>query len=159
MPIRLFLLAAILLASCLAVPAQADPRHWGLDYWEQQDDPPYIEPGKGTQNTQWDDDPWSPKVWAQQRQGKDGKNGDRNVIAGFFRADIIRKLYTEHGTAAVRVGPAFYELGGQDQRRVAAMIDDAYGVTSNKLYGMFTLYDWNNRRAIGTYTQYGLQMQ
>ena len=128
--------------------------HWDPDSWEQQNDRPYIEHPSETQNTQWDNDPWSPKIWAQQRKG-----GAQEVIDGFYRADIIRKLYTEHGTAAVRVGPAFYTLGGEDQRRVASMIDDTYGITANKTYGMFTLYDWNNDRAIGTYTQYGLQMQ
>ena len=159
MPIRIVLLAVLILLCGLAAPARADRSHWEPGYWEDQNDRAYIEPGTGTQNTQWDDDPWSPQAWAQQRQHGDKKDGDRQVIAGFFKADILRKLYTEDGTPAVRVGPAFYALGGQDQRRVAAMIDDAYGVTANKLYGMFTLYDWNNHRAIGTYTQYGLQMK
>jgi hypothetical protein len=135
--------------------AHAETGHWGLDYWESQRPyTPYIQDPIQTQNQQWANDPWQPADWAVQRKGN-----AKEQMKRFYQADIIRKQYVKDERAAIDVGPAFYELGGQDQQRVAAFIDETYGVTKNKLYGMYTLYDWNTHRAIGTYTQYGLTMK
>lgn len=126
------------------------PGHWEKDYKFQ----PYIEHPTQPQHQQWRRDPWQPYQWATQYDG-----GGQQVIDGFYTADILRKQYVKNGTAAVDVGPGFYMLSGNDKRKVAAMIDYVYGITKNDLYGLYTLYDWNNHRPIGTYTQYGLEMQ
>lgn len=161
MNLQRFVFVTVFTIAALAVGgrAQAESKPWawgwGPGHWEHLHDfQPYIEHPFQTQNTQWNNDPWTPATWAQQRGG-DGKV----VVDDFYKADILRRQYVYNGTAAVDVGPGFYQLGGRDQRRVAAMLDSAYGVTQNKLYGMFTLYDWNTGDPIGTYTRYGLQMK
>jgi hypothetical protein len=149
----------VLMGGALPLQAQAggkvSPFGWGPEHWEQLHDfQPYIDHPYQTQNEQWDDDPWAPSFWAQQRD-----SGEKRVVDDLFRVDIFRKKYVEDGVPAVQVGQNFYNLGGNDKRRVTAMLDDFYGITRNKVFGMFTLYDWNSNRAIGTYTQYGLQLK
>jgi hypothetical protein len=149
----------VITSGCLCGNAQAGgkiwPFAWGPSHWEHLDHfQPYIDNPVQTQDLQWDNDPWSPSVWAQQRN-----DGEKRVVADLFKADIFRDKFVEDGVPAVQVGPTFYMLGGQDKRRVTAMLDDFYGITKNKVFGMFTLYDWNSHQPIGTYTQYGLQMK
>ncbi len=152
---------AFFVLACAGAPfrAQADGKLWQFGYgpghWEQLHEfQPYIEPSKGTQNQQWNDDPWSPSTWSQQRG-----DGNKQVVSDLFKADIFREQYVKNGVPAVDVGPHFYDLSGNDQRRVAAMLDDYYGITANKVFGMYKLYDWNTGLPIGTYTQYGLQLK
>ena len=142
-----------------AAPAKAESKWWiwgwGPGHWEQLNGfKPYIEHPTQTQNKQWDNDPWKPADWAKQRPG-----GGEEVVKGFYKADIIREQYTEDGLPAVRVGQGFYMLGGNDQRKVMAMLDYVYGITSNAVYGGFQIYDWNTRAQIGAYTQYGLYLK
>ena len=82
-----------------------------------------------------------------------------NVIRGFYTADIIRDQYVDDDVPVLEVGPGFYMLGGHDKRRVTELVDDVYGITSSKRFGMFMIYDWKTEKAIGAYTQYGLQLQ
>lgn len=147
---------AIMLA---AAAAQAQPKPtifgWWPDHWERQFfEEPYLENGKHTHNRQWDNSPWRPEHWAQQH------NGDAmEVIRGFYRARILTNQYTHNNIPVLEVGPGFYMLGGEDKRRVARMIDYVYGITTDELYGKFMLHDWRSKRAIGSYTAFGLQIQ
>ena len=136
--------------------AYADPKPWIFSWWESHwenlDFIPYLENGKHPHNSQWNESEWQPAHWAAQR-----KNA-KDVIRGFYFADIIRDQYMDDVPILV-VGPAFYQLGGHDKRRVTKMVDSVYGVTTNRKYGMFMLHDWRTKKAIGSYTQYGLQIQ
>ena len=137
--------------------AQAEPKPWILGWWEShwvnQDFEPYLESAKHPHNSQWNDSNWRPDDWTQQRES------DLAVLRGFYRADVLNDQYTEDEIPVLEVGPGFYMLGGQDKRRVAEMVDSVYQITTNKQYGMFLLYDWKTDEAIGSYTQYGLQLQ
>ncbi len=136
--------------------ADAKPWVWSWygSHWENQDFEPYLEPAKEPHGSQWNKDPWQPEHWTAQRGGD-----ETSLIRGFYNADILRDQYMDDDLPVLEVGPAFYQLGGHDKRRVVQMVDQAYGVTSDKLFGMFMLYDWRTKDAIGAYTQYGLQLQ
>lgn len=136
--------------------AYAEPKPWVFSWWESHWDGldfiPYQN-GKHPHNTQWDDSGWRPEHWAAQRGGAE------EVIRGFYFADILRGQYVDDGVPVLEVGPAFYMLGGEDQRRVADMVDYVYNITASRENAMFQLYDWKTREPIGAYTRYGLQLQ
>jgi hypothetical protein len=154
-----FVALLALIGAGLSTQAHANgkfgPFAWEPSHWEQLHEfQPYIEHPTQTQNQQWENDPWTPSTWAQQRG-----DGAKRVVDDLFRVDIFRKQYVEDGVPAVQVGPNFYNLGGNDKRRVTAMLDEFYGITKSKVFGMFMLYDWNTHQPIGSYTQYGLQLK
>lgn len=138
--------------------AQAEPKPWIWSWWESHwdglDFEPYLENGKHPHNSQWDNTKWTPEEWAKQYE-----NGGKDIIDGFYAADIIRDQYIDDDVPVLEVGPSFYSLGGFDKRRVAEMVDNVYGITTSKTFGMYMLVDWKTEEAIGSYTQYGLQLQ
>ncbi len=125
---------------------------WWGSHWEGLDFVPYQN-GKHPHNTQWEKRGWQPEYWAVQRES------GIEVVRGFYFADIVRGQYVKDEIPVLEVGPGFYNLGGEDQRRVVAMVDDVYGITNAKEFGMFNLVDWETKEPIGAYTRYGLQLQ
>ena len=137
--------------------AYAEPKPWVWSWWEGHwdglDFEPYLETAKHPHNTQWDESQWRPEHWEAQAESAP------DVVRGFYFADIISDQYVDDGVPVLEVGPGFYMLGGEYKRRVTAMVDYVYGITREKEFGMFMLYDWQSKEAIGAYTKYGLQLQ
>lgn len=150
-------LALVLSIFSFSSKAYAEPKPWGWSWWESHWDKldfiPYLEEGKHPHNSQWNESNWRPEDWSAQRESA------LAVVKDFYHADIIRDQYIDDDMPVLEVGPGFYMLGGQDKRRVAAMVDHVYGVTTRKLFGTFLLYDWQTKKPIGSYTQYGLHLQ
>lgn len=140
-----------------ATNAQAEPKPWifgwSPSHWENLDFEPYIEPAKEPHNSQWNNSTWRPEDWIAQR------DSELDLIRDFYSADIIRGQYLDNDVPVLIVGPGFYKLGGQDKRRVADTVDHVYDITDSDIFGMFLLNDWNTKKTIGAYTQYGLQLQ
>lgn len=149
-------LLALLVLTPAAAHADPKPSIWGWwpEHWNDLRYKPYIDHSTQQQTAQWRNDPWEPTDWEAQREG-----GRDEIIQGFYTADIIRGQFVRNNVPGIEVGPGFYMLGGQDKRRVVEMIDYTYGVTANNLYGSFMLYDWQTKKPIGSYSQYGLQLQ
>lgn len=158
---------SMIIAVCAAGPAMAQgpkawifgwmPGHWNSLNLEK----PYMEPGKPPHNSQWDSIDWAPDDWIMQHEH------ELDMIRAFYRARVISDQYVEREwfglgreiMPVLEVGPAFYRLGGQDKRRVTDTFDQVYGITGNKMFGMYALVDSETGRQIGTYTQYGLALQ
>lgn len=160
MKIRTFLtifMAAGLAMTGFTAKAQAEGKvwvwGWGPSHWRDLDFVPYLEDGKSPHNSQWDENEWSPEHWTQQR------GSDIAVLRRFYVADVLRDQYFDEGVPVLEVGPRFYNLSGHDKRRVTEMVDTAYGMTASKMFGMYMLYDWQTKKAVGSYTRYGLQIQ
>jgi hypothetical protein len=126
---------------------------WWPGHWENLDFEPYLEPAKHPHNSQWDESDWQPEHWISQR--KDAID----TLQGFYFADVLRGQYYDDDLPVLEVGPAFYRLGGHDKRRVTALVDSIYEVTTSRPNGMFMLYDWKSKKPVGAYTQHGLQIQ
>lgn len=126
---------------------------WGPSHWKNLDFVPYLQNGKDPHNSQWNDSKWKPEHWSRQR------GSDEAVLKRFYTADVLRDQYFDEGVPVLEVGPNFYNLSGHDKIRIAEMVDSAYGITSDKTFGMFMIYDWQSKKAVGAYTQYGLQIQ
>lgn len=150
-------LGAVLAMTAYSPDAQAGPKPWPFSWWESHweglDFIPYQN-GKHPHNSQWESSKWQPRHWTAQRGGD-----AMEVVRGFYAADIVRRQYVDDDIPVLEVGPAFYMLGGQDQRRVAEMVDHVYNITGSKENGMFQLFDWKTGEPIGAYTRYGLQLQ
>lgn len=151
---------ALFLALVCAVPsmAKADPKPWYWSWWPSHWDnltwQPYLEDSKHPQNSQWNDKDWEPADWAAQSPG-----GSLKIIEGFYTGQILNRQYVDNDVPVLEVGPNFYHLSGYDKRRVVAMVDDYYKITTSRLNGMFTLTDWRTRKPIGVYSAAGLQLQ
>jgi hypothetical protein len=160
MSLRLFLSFAVfmVLLGAASIPAHADAKPWIWSWWPSHWDnmtfEPYLEGAKHPHNTQWDDKNWEPADWAAQKP-----KGSLQVIQGFYTAGILQGQDVEDDVPVLIVGPNFYHLSGYDKRRVVAMVDDYYKITSSKLNGMFTVTDWRSKKPIGIYTATGLQLQ
>lgn len=160
MSLRPFLSFAVFMALLGAAPgaAHADAKPWIWSWWPSHWDnltfEPYLEGAKHPHNTQWDDKKWEPADWAAQKP-----KGSLQVIQGFYTANILKGQDVEDDVPVLIVGPNFYHLSGYDKRRVVAMVDDYYKITSRKLNGMFTITDWRSDKPIGVYTANGLQLQ
>lgn len=139
-------------------PAYAGPKFLGLfwwpSHWRELDGQPYLEGAKHPHNSQWDHKTWQPADWAVQYAGGAGE-----VIQGFYKTNILRDQYVDDDIPVLVVGPNFYHLSGYDKRRVVAMVDDFYKITTSKENGMFMLEDWRSEKPIGLYTAHGLQLQ
>ncbi len=156
---KLTFIAVFLTLAGAANPAAAEPKSWLFGWWpnkhwDHQDFKPYYENGRDQHNGQWKESAWTPEQWAAMRKGE-----PMSVIQGFYNADIIRDQRVEGGLPVLEVGPAFYLLGGEDKRRVTAMIDSVYNVTTARENGIFMLEDWKTGKTVGVYTAYGLQIQ
>jgi hypothetical protein len=147
----------VTMVCAIGAPARAEPKPWiwgwWPSHWRNLDFKPYIEDSQQTHNSQWDDSNWEPEHWIGQR-----KSG-RDLIRGFYFADILRDQYVDDDIPVLVVGPGFYMLGGQDKRRVVDTVDYVYQITEAHPNGMFMLRDWRTDKEIGSYTHYGLQMQ
>ncbi len=152
-------IASIIALSALALPttAQADSKYWiggwSEKHWENQNFEPYYEPAKLPHDSQWDYDDWKSNDWFEQRDSK------MQLINGFYNSDILRDQYVDNDMPVLEVGPNFFNLGGQDKRRVTQVVDEVFGITGSKVFGSFMIYDWESKKAIGIYTQQGLQLQ
>jgi hypothetical protein len=148
---------SFLIVAWSGLPARAEPKpwiwSWWPGHWDKLDFEPYLEPSKPPHNSQWDKSVWRPEDWIAQRKD------EMDLIRGFYSADIVRDQYIDDEMPVLEVGPAFYMLGGEDKRRVTQTIDHVYEITEKRVDGMYLLYDWRTKEAIGTYTQYGLQLQ
>ncbi|MCB9989695.1 MAG: hypothetical protein H6868_10260 [Rhodospirillales bacterium] len=147
-----------ILCSGFAAQAQAESKpwiwSWGPSHWRNLDfEKPYIEPAKEPHNTQWDNRGWYPSHWGYQRGGND------KMVDKLYRAGVFKDQYIKDGVPVLAVGEMFYRLGGEDKRRVVAMVDEVYRVTDSKENGLFLLYDGRTERPIGLYTKHGLQLQ
>lgn len=152
-------LAALGLVFCLSHPAKADPKpwvwSWGMGHFKNQTFQPYINDPRHPYNFQWDSQNWKPQDWVETTKNKEAMK----LIRDFYFADILRDQDEKLGVPRLTVGPAFYQLGGQDKRRVLATVDSVYGVTTAHENGLFMVYDWYTHKPIGIYTRDGLQLQ
>ncbi|MCC7305782.1 MAG: hypothetical protein IT558_05935 [Alphaproteobacteria bacterium] len=151
LPILVFLVAA---------PVQAAPKptywDWWPGHWDKDMARPHLEDGKMPHNSQWENDKWTPQDWTASR------GSEMDVLQGLYDADILRDQYRNGDNIPVlQVGPNFLRLSGQEKRRVAAYIDQVFGITSSSPDGMFYIYLSRGWFAdpIGTYTRRGLQLQ
>ncbi|MCB9990542.1 MAG: hypothetical protein H6867_04060 [Rhodospirillales bacterium] len=147
-------LAVMILSYSSVSYAESKPWVWGWweSHWDGLDFIPYQN-GKHPHNSQWDHSKWEPQHWESQ------KGSGMKMVDGFYKADILRGQYVDDDIPVLEVGPAFYMLGGQEQRRVVSMVDYVFDMTGRKENGMFHLYDWKTKEPIGAYTKYGLQLQ
>ena len=153
-------LASFIAVAALSAPmmAKADSKYWiggwSEKHWENLDfNKPYYEPAKAPHNSQWDYDDWKSGDWFAQ------KDTQAQLINGFYNADILRDQYMDDDMPVLEVGPNFFNLGGQDKRRVTQIVDEAFGITGSDIFGSFMIYDWESKKPIGIYTQQGLQLQ
>lgn len=150
------LFAVSLVLGASEASAQPKPWYWSWwpSHWENQRFEPYLEHPKHPHNTQWDSEKWEPADWAAQKQG-----GSLELIRGFYSANILSGQYVDDELPVLEVGPNFYHLSGQDKRRVTALVDDYYKITTNHLNAMYEIRDWRTHKPIGTYTTRGLHLQ
>jgi len=113
---------------------------------------PYLYDGKTPNNTQWQGDNWRPRDWVFARDGA------KNVIKGFYDADILREQTADGDLPIIRVGEGFMRLSQQDQIRVAQYIDYLYGITRFSKRKMIMIEHYTGD-PIGIYNRYGLQLQ
>ena len=155
---KLTILSVLAVVLCVnTATAHAEPKPWIWSWWESHwnglDFKPYTEDAKHTHLSQWNKQPWQPSDWSAQRG-----NGV-NVIKGFYRSGVFRDQYIKDDMPVLEIGSAFYSLSGQDRRRVTAMVDDVYQVTSSRVNGSYMIVDGRSKKPVGVYTRYGLQMQ
>ncbi len=138
--------------------AKADPKpwyfSWGFRHWEETDfSKRYIADGKTPYNTQWDARDWEPQDWIDQR------GNAMNLINGFYRAGILTDQYVDDEVPVLEVGRGFFDLGGEDQRRVLETVDVAYNITAACRFGAFDIVSEESGDVVGHYTKYGAQFQ
>ena len=114
---------------------------------------PYLENGKQSQNTQWNEENWYVEDWVAQ-------HGDAmEIINGFYKAGILQEQTVDDGKPILIVGPQFYRLSGLDKRRVVTTLDAVYGITDVQANKYILLKDWHTKHQIGVYTSDGLQLE
>ena len=156
---KLLTLLAVLIAGT-STPALADLKAWKFGWWPGHEKwvqykkyHPYLENGKHSQNTQWNEENWYVEDWVSQ-------HGDAmELIDGFYKAAILQEQTVEDDKPILVVGPQFYRLGGLDKRRVVTTVDVVYGITENQPNRYILLKDWHTKRQIGVYTADGLQLE
>lgn len=144
---------AVLLSGC-AQPLWGG--HWKTEekWQDYKKGQPYLESGKESQNTQWNHkEEWFVQDWVAQHES------GRELIAGFYRSDILREQTAKDGKPVLVVGPQFYRLSGYDKRRVITSVDSVYGITERGASSVILLHDWKTRRQIGVYGKDGLQLE
>jgi hypothetical protein len=164
---QLLALGVGLLILAQAAPALAQgPKAWvfgwGNGHYENLDfKRRYGVVSKEAPNAPFMDIDWAPQDWLAQYQN------ELTLISEFYRADIIhdqimRRKFLGLGREVVpvlQVGPNFYYLGNEDKIKVVETLDAVYQITPKDMFGLFVLQDAQTGRDIGTYTQYGLQLQ
>lgn len=144
---------SVLLAGCSTpwIGGTSKTEQKWKDYKKGQ---PYLESGIESQNTQWNhEEEWFVQDWVAQH------NSGREMIAGFYRSDILREQTAQDGKPVLVVGPQFYRLSGYDKRRVVTSVDSIYGITERGQSPVILLHDWKTRRQIGVYGKDGLQLE
>jgi len=157
---RNFLFSLTFLGILLASTAvKAEPKPWVFgwcpSHWEWTSYTkfsPYLEDSRQTQVPQWENTNWYVEDWKAQREHA------LDLVQGFYQANVLKDQKVEDGIPVLVVGPSFYRLSGYDKRRVAFLVDNVYGVTENAENNIFILRDWRTHKAIGVYTQTGLQL-
>lgn len=114
---------------------------------------PYLYDSKIPHAHTWNDENWSPEGWTAFR----GTN--KGVIDDLYAAGIITDQYEEDGQPVLEVGQRFMQLSSRDQYKVAAYVDDVFGVTGASDNGFFLLYHQKTCTPIGVYSKHGLQLQ
>ncbi len=128
----------------------------GCAGYEQEHDEvrPYLNDSKIPHNVQWANDTWKPEDWTQ------GKGGNaRNVIDGFYAADIITDQYEDGDTPVLEVGQGFMKLSELDKRRVVMYVDHVFKVTDAAPDGMFYVRHKKSDKVLGIYNKDGLHLQ
>lgn len=145
-----------------AAPAHAVPKPSSLfwwegpfiDHWKNLDFVPHMEDAKHPQNSQWEHvkPTWKPDDWIAQRASAD------ELVHDLYASDVFVQQKMNRNVPVLIVGPGFYKLGGYDKRRVTALLDQVYGITTSAPDGMYLINDWTGM-PVGAYTRYGLQLQ
>ena len=113
---------------------------------------PYLEHERHVQIPQWSHEDWVAEDWIDQY------DDPKDMIAGFYEADIIRDQTIDGERTILVVGPNFYHLSGFDKRRVSHVIDTIYGITKSSPEGAFFLKDWKTSKYIGVHDKHGLRL-
>lgn len=126
------------------------PEHFSKMDWERR----LMQDGTTPHPDQWDGSNWKPADWIAQRGGKGGK-----MVERFFAIGILEDQSMDDDIPVLEVGTGFFRLGGEDQKRVMALVDTVYGVTTKSPHKMFLIEDGRTGRPLGTYTVSGLTLQ
>lgn len=154
---RVFAVCFILSLPTSAFAADGKPWYWSWwpSHWADLDfEKPYLDGPKIPHNSQWNKRDWTPSDWTEQRVG-----GADELIADFYTAGILSDQYQDDEVPVLEVGPTFFRLSGQEQRRVLAVVDDRFQITSAQENGMFYIYHYDTRKPVGIYTAQGVQFQ
>lgn len=114
---------------------------------------PYLNDSKIPHNVQWENDTWKPEDWIE------GKGSAKNVIDGFYAADIITDQHEDGDTPVLEVGQGFMKLSEQDKRRVVMFVDQVFKVTDAAPDGMFYVRHKKSDKVLGIYNKDGLHLQ
>ncbi len=141
------------------VPTEVEARSrlnmwsWWSNHWQDHNFHPYLNEQQIKQRSLWDQDDWTPEAWI-----KDAGD-EKRIIRDFYATGIVTKQYVDGDNIPVlRVGDAFMQLSGLDQRRVLQFIDHVFEITSSEENGMFYVYnDELRRKPMGLFNQYGFQ--
>lgn len=122
------------------------------NYMPKAGNNPYLEPEKQVQIPQWSHEDWVAEDWISQY------SDPKDIIKGFYKADILRDQIIDGDRTILIVGPNFYHLSGFDKRRVSHVIDVIYGITKTAPEAAFFLKDWKTNKYIGVHDKYGLRL-
>lgn len=149
----LFLL--IFLGACSPMQLGNNDWRWSTPdeaYMPHAERDPYLEFEKHVQIPQWSHEDWVAEDWISQY------NNPKDIVAGFYKADILRDQTFDDERKILVVGPNFYHLSGFDKRRVTHVVDVIYGITKSSEEGAFFLKDWKTSDYIGVHDRYGLRL-
>lgn len=152
--------ALILLLVLTPLSAQAAGSKYLGFFWPSpekkspQDFRPYSQDPTRQQNRQWDSSGWQPQHWVNAGQSPD------EVVERFFINGVLEERDVNcDDIPTLKVGEPFLHLSYQEQNRIAAFIDYAYGLTSSSSGGSYYLTYRRRADVIGVYSPtYGLQM-
>jgi hypothetical protein len=128
-------------------------RHWKVTGQDQDFKPYKDDPILTHLYRQKLDANWKPQQWIS------AVGGAEKTMDLLYRADIIRAQNESEGIPVMVVGPAFYRLSPENQRKMVQVVDHIYGITQTHPAGLFYLRDWHTKYAVGLYDHNGLQMQ
>lgn len=145
--------------ACSFVPTDVEARSrvnmwsWWSNHWQDYNFHPYLNEQKIKQRSLWDQDEWTPEAWI-----KDAGD-EKRIMRDFYATGIVKQQYVDGDNIPVlRVGDAFMQLSGLDQRRVLQFVDHVFEITTSTENGMFYVYhDELRRKPLGLFNQYGFQ--
>jgi len=158
--IFLLMILAVSVSACgklnnLAAGGKANDWRWSAEhnhYMPHAEHDPYLEFEKHLQIAQWSHQDWVAEDWIAQF------NDPKDIIDGFYNADILRDQIINEGRTVLVVGPNFYRLSGFDKHRVTHVIDVIYGITKSAPEAAFFLTDWKTKQYIGVQDKHGLRL-